>query len=231
MRIVGAIPAAGYGTRLRGHLDGSKELALVRGTPVIDYIAERMRIGGATELRVVTRPEKHDLVDHVTALGATVLLAHPDSVSSSMAIATAGLDDDDVVLLGFPDTVWAPVDGFRRLVDALDATCEAALGLFRIPASELCRSDVVVARNGWVERVHVKPTRPQSEWIWGCAAARAGALDGLAGHAWPGEHFDLLSRNRGRVRGLALSGSWLDIGTPEALRLVQGDAHVLRAPT
>ncbi|HZB36129.1 MAG TPA: NTP transferase domain-containing protein [Gaiellaceae bacterium] len=56
-RIVGVVPAAGHATRLQP-LEGSKELLEIGGRPVFDYLVERLRAGGAEEIRVVTRPEK-----------------------------------------------------------------------------------------------------------------------------------------------------------------------------
>jgi UTP-glucose-1-phosphate uridylyltransferase len=60
MAIVGVIPAAGYATRLQP-LPCSKEICVVGGKPVMDYLVEQMRIGGCSELRVITRPEKRDV--------------------------------------------------------------------------------------------------------------------------------------------------------------------------
>ena len=51
------MPAAGHATRLQP-LEGSKELLEIGGRPVFDYLVERLRAGGAEEIRVVTRPEK-----------------------------------------------------------------------------------------------------------------------------------------------------------------------------
>lgn len=215
--ILGVVPAAGLATRLQP-LAGSKEVLPVLGRPVIDFLLERMWAGGADEIRVVTRPEKDDVARHAEGAGAVVVRARPDTVSASVLAGLAGAEADDVVLLGFPDTVWEPVDGFRPLVDALEEGYEVALGLFA--GDELERSDVVtVNEHGRVERVDVKPARPSSPLLWGCAAARAQALRGLEGHAEPGDYFDELAR-RGVVRGIQLSDVYADVGTPEALRRI-----------
>jgi glucose-1-phosphate thymidylyltransferase len=219
--IVGIIPAAGYATRLQP-LSGSKEVMEVRGKPVMDHQVERMLAGGCTRLRVVTRAEKDDVIAHAHELGAEVVLSSPETVSESFHAGMAGLADDDIVLVDFPDTIWEPVDGFARLVDAVEEGCEAALGLFRIEASELPRSDVVVRdRTGRIERIDVKPAEPASEWIWGCAAGRASVWAGLDTTAWPGEYLDSLCREGRDVRGLELSESWIDVGTPATLARVR----------
>lgn len=211
--IVGILPAAGYATRLQP-LNCSKEVLPVRGRPMMDYLVERMRAGGCTRLRVVTRPEKRDVVAHARALGAEVVLGNPATVSESLLEGLKGVAPQDTALIGFPDTLWEPVDGYRPLVEAVHEGCDAALGLFRIRASDLPRSDVVVVdASSRVLRVHVKPASPSSNQIWGCAAAPVETLAELGRTEWPGQYFDLLCREGKDVRGIALKGGWLDMGT------------------
>jgi glucose-1-phosphate thymidylyltransferase len=218
--IAGVIPAAGRATRLQP-LQGSKEMLLVGGRPVIDHVAERMWAAPAEEIRVVTRADKHDLVEHAGTLGARVIQGEPGSVAESVSLGLPSLEADDIVLLGFPDTLWEPVDGFARLVEAL-GDADAALGLFRTP--DLARSDVVVVgHDGLVREILVKPDTPPSELVWGCAAVRRGALDGLESYAEPGHLLGELAKE-GRVRGVHLSDSWLDVGTKDALARARGVA-------
>jgi glucose-1-phosphate thymidylyltransferase len=218
--IVGVIPAAGYATRLQP-LTGSKEVVAVRGRPVIEHLVERMRRGGSTRLRVVTRPEKQDVIDICGRMDAEAVLANPPTVAASIAAGLDGLAPADVVLIGFPDTLWEPVDGYRRLVDGVHAGAEVALGLFCVHASDLSRSDVVLTDGLRVRAVDVKPARPRSSLVWGCAAARVRALDGLELSEWPGTHFDRLCRSSIEVRGYAMSDRWLDIGTRSALKVAK----------
>jgi glucose-1-phosphate thymidylyltransferase len=220
MEIVGVIPAAGHATRVQP-IDRSKEMLIVDGRPVMDNLVDRMRAGGATRLRVVTRPDKTDVIAHGADIGAEVVLATPPQVSASFAAGMADLADDDIVLLGFPDTLWEPEDGFQPLVEMVANGCEAALGLFRIDSADLSRSDVVVCDStGRVLRIDVKHPEPVSDSIWGCAAARVVTMSGLAASEYPGHHFDLLSRARRDIRAVPLSDVWVDIGTREALARV-----------
>jgi NDP-sugar pyrophosphorylase family protein len=215
--IVGIVPAAGHATRLQP-LDRSKEVLHIGGKPVMDHLVERMRRGGCTRLRVVTRPDKLDVIAHAERLGAQVVLATPASVSASFLAGMRGLASDDVVLIGFPDTLWEPVDGYEPLVRAVGAGCDVALGLFRIREEDLSRSDVVeVDEDGRVASIHVKPAEPPSPWIWGCAAARTEMMLGLERAEWPGGYIDLLCREGRDVRGFPLSDTWLDVGTRSAL--------------
>jgi glucose-1-phosphate thymidylyltransferase len=211
--IVGVIPAAGHARRL-GRLPCSKEMLPVGGRPVLEYVLERMRLATA-DIRVVTRPEKADVAEHARSLAAAVVEGRPATVAESIRLGCEGLGRQDVVLLGFPDTIWEPEDGFVRLLEALDGTTDVALGCFR--SAELERSDVVVAdADGSVRAVQVKPASPEADVIWGCAAAHAAALDGLGRHDEPGHLFDELART-GRVRAVRFEGELVDIGTREAL--------------
>jgi glucose-1-phosphate thymidylyltransferase len=215
MSVVGILPAAGYATRLQPLLC-SKEVLPVHGRPVMDYVIHRMRLAGCTELRVVTRPEKEDVIGHAEELGATIVLAYPTTTSQSLAAGMAGLPPDDIALIGWPDTLWEPEDGYVSLVEAVEEGHEIALGLFE--ASDLERSDVLsFDESGRITGIHIKPANPPSTWIWGCAAARMRALDGLEREEWPGSFFNTLCQKGIELYAVRLSDVWLDIGTREAL--------------
>ena len=214
-RIVGVIPAAGHATRLQP-LEGSKEVYPVAGRPVLDYLVERMRAVQGADVRIVTRPEKHDVIEAAKALELAVIQAEPESVSAAVAAGLRDVPDEDVVLLGFPDSLWEPVDGFVRLIERIEEA-PVVLGLFRSPEPE--RSDVVeLGARERIGRVRVKPVRPRGTLIWGCAAARRSELAELERYDQPGFLFDALARG-GNVLGVRFPGEFIDIGTPEGLRL------------
>jgi dTDP-glucose pyrophosphorylase len=216
--IIGIIPAAGYATRLQPlHL--SKEVYPIGGRPVMDYLVERMHAAPCDELRVVTRPDKQDVIENANRHGATVIEARPASLAESFSTGMRGLAGDDVVLLGFPDAIWHPADGYRRILPLVEAGWEVALGLF--PAEDLTRYEpVVFDESGRVLRIEFKPPRPSSGWIWGCAAATASAVSSLEQEQEPGVLFNKLSA-RGAVGCLPLQGSYLDMGTPQGLSEAQ----------
>jgi glucose-1-phosphate thymidylyltransferase len=217
LAIVGIIPAAGYATRLQP-LRESKEVYEVGGKPMMYYLLERMRRAPCSEVRVVTRPEKRDVIDNATRQGAAIVEASPPTLAASFLAGMRGLADDDVVLLGFPDSIWEPVDGYRRVVEELGAGWEVVLGLFR--ATDLRRYEPVVAdASGTVSRIEFKPEHPSSDWIWGCAAAPARVLRGLEGVDEPGVYINSLCP-RGVVRGVRLSDTYIDMGTRDGLRQV-----------
>jgi NDP-sugar pyrophosphorylase family protein len=211
MAVIGLIPAAGLAERLQP-LTGSKEMLSVGGRPVMDGLVDRMK-AAANEIVVITRPEKLDVKEHARELGLRVVEGRAPSVCSSLLLGLRGVPAEDTVLIGFPDTLWGPPDGFARLVRRLEEA-DVALGVFESDEPE--RSDVVVLDGDRVEAVDVKPAVPRSHAIWGCAAARASALARLARHSEPGELFDELAR-AGRVRAVHFGGAMIDVGTPEAL--------------
>jgi NDP-sugar pyrophosphorylase family protein len=218
VRLIGVVPAAGLATRLQP-LPCSKEVLPVDGRPVLAHLVERMRAAGPDEIRVVTRPEKEDVTALARELHCDVVLGTPATAADSVALGARALADDDVVLIGFPDTVWGPADGFARLLAALGPDDDVALGLFPATGTEQAsRSDVAVLdESGRVEEIQVKPAEPASALIWGIAAARPPALDGLTGREHVGDLFAEHAQ-AGRVAGVLLEGAFLDVGTPESLR-------------
>lgn len=212
MAIVGIVPAAGHATRL-GLLTGSKEVQLVRGRPVMEYLLERMERAGADRIRVVVRPEKQDVAEAAKRWGAEVVVANPPTATASFARAVEHLDSSDIVLFGFPDTVWNPVDGFVRLVRLISEGEDLALGLFRSPYPE--RSDVaILSADGRVARIDVKPQRPTTDLVWACGAASAPAMTELTEAGELGVTMSRRAQNRS-IAAVTL-GRVIDIGTPAA---------------
>jgi NDP-sugar pyrophosphorylase family protein len=215
VRPVGVIPAAGHARRLQP-LATSKELIAVGGHPVIDYVVERLRAAGCSELRVVTRPDKQDVIEHARTQGLVVVEGTPATFSESIALGVEGLDPSVVVLVGLPDTIWEPVEGFARLVAALGDDVDLVLGLFESDEPE--RSDVVVAaEDGHIESVHIKEAEPPGSLVWGCFAARARVLADIAEDDEPGRYFGRLAAEGGAIRAVRLPGKLVDVGTPESL--------------
>lgn len=215
MAVVGIIPAAGYATRLQP-LESSKEVYPVGGRPAMDYLVARMWAAPCDELRVVTRPEKRDVIANAVRHGARVIEARPPSLAQSLLAGMQGLSEDDVVLLGFPDSIWEPRDGYAQVLALLRQGWEVALGLFR--AADLRRYEpVIFDDSGKVLRIEFKPERPSSTWIWGCAAASVRTLRGLEDQEEPGVLFNSLCAEGG-VAGVRLSESYVDMGTQRGLR-------------
>jgi len=211
VKTVGIVPAAGRGTRAQP-LDCSKEVCTVWGRPLLAHLVERMREAHVDEIRVVTRADKEDVASCARALGAQVVLGSPRSVGESIAVGSEGLAPGDVVLIGFPDTVWEEEGVFPALLARL-GSADVCLALFR--HADPSAADVVsLGRDGRVTRIEVKPERPGTDLIWGCAVLRAPVLGTL--DAEPGRTFDTLAR-RGRVTAVRFGGAFADLGVRERL--------------
>jgi NDP-sugar pyrophosphorylase family protein len=218
-RLVGVIPAAGYARRLQP-IGASKEMLPVAGRPIISYLLERLRAASPDTIRLVTRAGKTDLVTWATAEGLEVILSEPPFVTSSLLDGLREVADDAIVITGFPDTLWEPLDAFVQLVRKVRSGTTIELGLFE--TSEPQRCDIVeLAPDGAVTRVAVKPTRPRGSTTWGCLAARAGALRPMGEWEEPGQYFDAACGSI-TIRGTRFPGRYEDIGTRESLARVTG---------
>lgn len=170
----GIIPAAGAGSRIQP-LAFSKELLPVgsraqdgteRPRAVSEYLVERMLAGGADRLCFVIAPGKSDILRYYGAEigGAAVAYTvqpRPVGLCDALFRALPLVIDTDEVLIGLPDTIWFPQDGFA----CLDSGVLSFL-LFPVERPELFDAVTVDVR-GRVERIWVKSTRAGSPWIWG----------------------------------------------------------------
>jgi NDP-sugar pyrophosphorylase family protein len=183
----------------------------------MEHLLDRLRAAGSDEIRVVTRAEKHDVVAIAEAAGAIVVTGEPPTVPASLALGVEGLAPDDVVLFGFPDTLWEPRDAFATLAAELDGW-QACLGVFRSTEPE--RGDAVeLAGDGRVLHIHVKSAEPPTDLVWGCLAAPAGALAGVDRHREVSDHLRML-----RTRGVVFESEFVDVGTREALAAAEASA-------
>lgn len=170
----GIIPAAGVGSRIQP-LAFSKELLPVgsqfhdgaeRPRAISEYLVERMVIAGATNICFVVSPGKTDIMEY---FGGKIGSAHVCYTVQSQAgglcdaifRALPLIRDFDDVMVGLPDTLWFPVDGFRRLP-------QQKLAFLLFPVSHPEHFDSVVCElDGEVLRIDVKSANAESRWIWG----------------------------------------------------------------
>lgn len=170
----GVVPAAGMGSRIQP-LAFSKELLPVgaqridgheRPRAVAEYLLERMVLSGADRICVVIGPGKTDLITHFGssfrgARLAYVVQQHPAGLCDALFHAASLVGADDPVLVGLPDTIWFPVDGFRRLRPT-------GLSFLLFPVDDASAFDAVACdETGRVKAIEVKKPRPSTSWIWG----------------------------------------------------------------
>jgi glucose-1-phosphate thymidylyltransferase len=219
----GIVPAAGAGSRIQP-LAFSKELLPV-GSRVVDgterpravseHLVERMIRGGADRLLFVISPGKSDIVEYYggnvgTARIGYVVQPTPSGLCDALFRALPFIPPEDEVLVGLPDTVWFPADGFRALGAGLSFL------LFPVRQPELFDAVVTDASDRVVE-IEVKKPQPSTGWIWGAFKLTGGILGEL--HA--------LWERRGRADEYVgtLVNAWLaEGGSARAVRA--GEAYV-----
>jgi dTDP-glucose pyrophosphorylase len=242
----GIIPAAGAGTRIQP-LAFSKELLPVgsrfddgveRPRAVSEHLVERMLRGGATKLCFVISREKSDILNYYGGeIGAATIAyavqPQPAGLCDAIFRARPLVPEDEPVLIGLPDTIWFPADGFAMLPDD-----ELSFLLFPVEHPEYFDA-VVTDDDGRVQEIQVKQRDARSSWIWG-GFKMPGAILRELHELWSepqrndeyiGTLINAYLARGGRARGVRVGEAYVDVGTlhgyREALRLLtaQGDTH------
>lgn len=170
----GIVPAAGRGTRIQP-LAFSKELLPVgsrvddseqRPRAVSEYLIERMITAGATRICFVVSPGKSDIMQYFGgSLGETAICyavqQDPNGLCDALFTGLPFIAPDDEVLVGLPDTIWFPVDGFQQL-----PAKRFSFLLFRVQRPQLFDA-VRCDPEGFVTEIQVKVPSPDSNWVWG----------------------------------------------------------------
>jgi glucose-1-phosphate thymidylyltransferase len=237
----GIIPAAGAGTRIQP-LAFSKELLPVgsrfdqgveRPRAVSEYLIERMIRGGATKICFVISREKSDILSYYGGQIGTVDIAyavqpHPAGLCDAIFRALPLISPDEPVLIGLPDTIWFPEDGFAALPDGV-----LSFLLFPVEHPEFFDA-VVTDATGRVEEIQVKQPGPRSSWIWGGFKMPGSVLRDLhalwrepgRGDEYIGTLVNAYLARGGAARGVPAGEAYVDVGTlngyREALRLLAG---------
>jgi dTDP-glucose pyrophosphorylase len=229
----GLIPAAGMGTRIQP-LAFSKELLPVgarvsdgtsRPKAVSEYVVERMLRAGADKICFVIAPGKADIVRYYgSGLGDTQVcyVVQPDAAGLCDALfrALPLVREDEPVLVGLPDTIWFPEDGYTQLPDG-----ELSFLLFPVAQPELF--DAVIADDdGRVREIQVKQQDPGSHWIWGgfrlsgrvLAQLHALWLERERRDAYVGTLVNEYIARGGRVSSVKAGESYFDVGTVDGYR-------------
>jgi glucose-1-phosphate thymidylyltransferase len=174
MSVWGVIPAAGLGTRIQP-LAFSKELLPVgtrrdgetdRPRAVCEYLLDRMLLGGATRICFVISPAKTDIMNYFggqigNAAICYAIQPNPSGLCDAIFTALPFVSPDDDVLVGLPDTVWFPENGFGYLPDRAFSFL-----LFPVNRPELFDA-VVTDKQNRVREVQVKTPVASTNWVWG----------------------------------------------------------------
>jgi dTDP-glucose pyrophosphorylase len=226
--MLGIVPAAGRGSRIQP-LGFSKELLPVgsridggveRPCAVSEYLVSRMIAAGADKICFVIGPGKSDILEYYAAgygQAATVFVVQPSPAGLCDAIFSAAplVRDDEQVLVGLPDTVWYPEDGFSALPDDV-------LSFLLFPVAEPQHFDAVVTddRNR-VDEIQVKQSDARSNWIWGAFKMPGVILHDLQalwrepgrGDEYVGTLVNAWLARGGEAFGVKAGSDYVDVGT------------------
>jgi dTDP-glucose pyrophosphorylase len=239
----GIIPAAGAGSRIQP-LAFSKELlpvgshyrdGLERPRAVSEYIAERMILGGATRICFVISPGKSDILEYfggsyrAASICYTVQPA-PVGLCDAIFCALPFVQTDEPVLIGLPDTIWFPRDGFTVLRDD-----RLSFLLFPVARPEFFDS-VLTDQRDRVREIRVKDAAPVTHWVWGAFKMPGAVLRELY-RLWNArgradEYFGTLVNayiaDGGEAFAVRRGEAYVDVGTlngyREAMRILSGGA-------
>jgi dTDP-glucose pyrophosphorylase len=245
----GIIPAAGQGTRIQplafskellpigSQLDGDTE----RPKAVSEYLVERMVHAGADRLCAVVAPGKSDILRYYgkrrhTACFCFVVQPEPRGLCDALFRALPYIGPDEQVLVGLPDTIWFPLNGYCMLPDHM-------LSFLLFPVDRPHLFDAVVTdRSGQVREIQVKSATPATQWIWGGFKLTGRILGEL--HAlwlerdradmYVGTLVNAYIAAGGEAWGVAAGEEYVDVGTVNGYRravgLLAGKARAPHGP-
>jgi dTDP-glucose pyrophosphorylase len=191
--------------------------------------------GGANRICFVVSPGKSDIIEYFggeidqTTLCYTVQRT-PAGLCDAIFRALPLIDKNEVVLIGLPDTIWFPENGFCALRDD-------RLSFLVFPVERPEFFDAVVAdEQGRVQQIEVKNAFPNSSLVWGafkmpgailhqlhelwCKRERADEYIGTLVNAYLAEGGEAFSVPAGEV--------YVDVGTLNGYREAM---HVLSEQT
>jgi glucose-1-phosphate thymidylyltransferase len=229
----GIIPAAGAGSRIQP-LAFSKELlpvgSRVEGTherpiAVSEYLVERMTTAGADKICMVVSPDKSDIVGYYgSSVGGAhivyVVQPRPSGLCDAIFQALPFIQPDEQVLVGLPDTVWFPIDGFSLLPDD-----GLSFLLFTVEHPE--QFDAVIADEaGIVQEIQVKRPDAGTHWIWGAFKMSGSTLHALhqlwceraKSDPYVGTLVNAYIKAGARVRAVRAGHAYVDVGTVHGYR-------------
>jgi dTDP-glucose pyrophosphorylase len=242
----GIIPAAGAGSRIQP-LAFSKELLPVgsrytdgveRPRAVSEYIAERMILGGATRICFVISPGKSDILEYFGGVFGTARVCYtvqpaPVGLCDAIFCALPFVQTDETVLIGLPDTIWFPQDGFAAL-----SNDRLSFLLFPVERPEFFDA-VLTDEQGRVSEIRVKDSGSGTHWIWGAFKMPGAVLKELH-QLWNArgradEYFGTLVNayvaRGGEAFAVRGGAAYVDVGTlngyREAMRMLGGAASGL----
>ncbi|MEI9419696.1 sugar phosphate nucleotidyltransferase [Mesorhizobium sp. Cs1299R1N1] len=238
--MLGIVPAAGRGSRIQP-LGFSKELLPVgsridgqteRPCAVSEYLVRRMVQAGVDKICFIIGSGKSDILEYYAAgygAAAALFVVQPNPVGLCDAIFRAAplVAPDEVVLVGLPDTIWFPEDGFRHLPDD-----QLSFLLFPVDSPEFFDA-VCTGDDERVIEIQVKRQDASTNWVWGAFKMPGQILHRLAAlwrerdgrDEYIGTLINAYLAAGGVAYGIKAGSAYVDVGTfngyRTALRLLE----------
>ena len=233
--MIGIIPAAGMGQRIQP-LGCSKELLPVgsrlvdgveRPKAVAEYPVERMIAAGADQICMVISAEKTDLIRYFAERQYAaeifyVLQQQPQGLCDALFRAHPFAIHHQRILIGLPDTIWFPENGYRPALSLLEASAD--LGLLLFPVANPSVFDAVLSdEHGYVQEIEVKRLSARSHWVWGAVTSSGEAFHNLK-LLWDSRHrqdqylghlLNAYIAAGNTVRSICAGEIYMDVGTLE----------------
>lgn len=170
----GIIPSAGCGSRIQP-LAFSKELLPVgsytnnnveRPRAVSEYLIERMKIAGVSNICMVISPAKSDILRYF-GNGTNgihfcyTVQQNPSGLCDAIFCALPLINRSDQIIVGLPDTIWFPAGSLLILPDN-----QFSFLLFPVDKPYLYDAVETDSENR-VKYILVKNVKTKVKWIWG----------------------------------------------------------------
>lgn len=224
----GIIPSAGNGSRIQP-LAFSKELLPVgsliaddveRPRAVSEYLIERMKIAGVSNICMVISPAKSDILRYYgngtyDLHFCYTVQQQPKGLCDAIFSALPLIDKSDQVIVGLPDTIWFPADSLLLLPDNLFSFL-----LFPVEKPELYDA-VETCSGNKVKIIHVKEKNVKANWIWGAFKMPGSVMLELhklwCSNGMQDEYFGTLVNayieNGGTAVAFRAGSAYVDVGT------------------
>ena len=154
-----------------------------RPKAVAEYLVERMIAAGAEQICMVMSAEKTDLIRYFAERSYAaeifyVLQQRPQGLCDALFRAQPFAIHHERVLIGLPDTIWFPENGFRTALSILEGSSDVGLLLF--PVTNPSAFDAVISdEHSYVQEIEVKQSKPHSHWVWGAVTSTGEAFQNL----------------------------------------------------
>ncbi|AZO53504.1 MAG: nucleotidyltransferase family protein [Mesorhizobium sp.] len=231
--MLGIVPAAGRGSRIQP-LGFSKELLPVgsrrdgeteRPCAVSEYLVRRMVLAGVDKLCFIIGPGKSDILEYYAAgygSAAAIFVVQPTPVGLCDAIFRAAplVPPDEMVLVGLPDTIWFPEDGFCHMADD-----RLSFLLFPVERPEFFDA-VLLDPDGRVVEIQVKQQGAGTNWVWGAFKMPGRILHQLEAlwrqrnrsDEYIGTLINAFLSDGGEAYGVKAGAAYVDVGTLNGYR-------------